>query len=404
MQKQKTVIAACITIVLAFCASFSAEADSNLQNLSQCRRIFAYSGYDNAYFYGYDNHMLCSAHVIPDEMEQTVTTDGIIRAVCHDETSAYALMTTANAKYNLIRLEMNSGEYTISPIAFGSEINHDSFAVADGEVFLMVQDATYGHVESHDFAGNRMYTYYPDNGVNYLFHNGGNAYAVSYSGEIFYLSNGNCSSCAKIEAYSECQNAGIGYIRTDSGQLVSLNGGMNRNSNAVQAVISDGELISSDFGLLLVAVNHFQACLNDNYRCIVNRLETSEISPEISAGADHTEDTVVVVAGMTVAALKKGDKSIGMVYDNDGKEISSGKLRTGYSLRKNSVEYPLAVYGDLNASGTVNSRDIKLFMNHLVGNTTINGVFAVAADMNSDGKLDNRDLVLLSKTVNNQRQ
>ena len=85
MQKQKTVIAACITIVLAFCASFSAEADSNLQNLSQCRRIFAYSGYDNAYFYGYDNHMLCSAHVIPDEMEQTVTTDGIIRAVCHDE-------------------------------------------------------------------------------------------------------------------------------------------------------------------------------------------------------------------------------------------------------------------------------------------------------------------------------
>ena len=133
-------------------------------------------------------------------------------------------------------------------------------------------------------------------------------------------------------------------------------------------------------------------------------METSEISPEISAGADHTEDTVVVVAGMTVAALKKGDKSIGMVYDNDGKEISSGKLRTGYSLRKNSVEYPLAVYGDLNASGTVNSRDIKLFMNHLVGNTTINGVFAVAADMNSDGKLDNRDLVLLSKTVNNQRQ
>ena len=55
--------------------------------------------------------------------------------------------------------------------------------------------------------------------------------------------------------------------------------------------------------------------------------------------------------------------------------------------------------GDLNASGTVNSRDIKLFMEHLVGNSTLTGVFAIAADWNGDGNLDNRDLVLLSKKV-----
>ena len=402
MQKNKHIVAVFLSIVFVFCASFSVKADSNLQNLAKCRRIYAYNGDNNAYFFGYSNHMLCSARVIPDGIERTVTTDGVIRAVCHDETITYALMTTANSQYSLIRLDMNSGDYVISSLASGNTINHDSFSASDGEIFLIVQDSTYGHVESCDYAGNRLYSYYLDKGVNYLFNNGGKSYAVSYSGEIFSLSYGKQIFCAEIEAYSECRNAGVGYIRTENGQLVSLCGKVNRFSYDAQAVISDEELFSADHGILFAAANHFQACLENNYQCIVNHFDTEEETIANSGLADNAEDTVVVDVGLTVAALKKKDEAISAVFDNDGNEITAGKLRTGYSLRKNGIEHPLAVCGDLNASGTVNSRDIKLFMNYLVGNETLTGVFSVAADINRDGQLDNRDLVFLSKLVKKQ--
>lgn len=399
--KHRCIVMVCmiVTAVMAMCASVTVGADSTLQNLAQCRRVYAYSGNNNAYFYGFGNHTLCSARAIPDETERTVTTDGVIRAVCHDEAYAYALITTANSQYSLIKLDMNSGEYQINPLASGNNIQHNSFAVSDGEIFLIVHDSTYGHVESRDFDGNPLHTYYLDKGVNYLFHNGGNAYAVSFSGEIYCLSFGKISSCAKIESYSECQNAGVGYIQTDKGQLVSLTDGTTRNGIGTHVVISDGELFSFDSGLLLAAANHSKAILKDNYQSVVSSRDTPDKPIERNSSNINRENTLIVDAGMTVAALKKRDESISAVYDNDGQEIGSGKLRTGYSLKKHGIEYPLVVRGDLNASGTVNSRDIKLFMEHLVGNSTLTGVFAIAADWNGDGNLDNRDLVLLSKKV-----
>ena len=150
---------------------------------------------------------------------------------------------------------------------------------------------------------------------------------------------------------------------------------------------------------MLAAANHSKAILKDNYQSVVSSRDTPDKPIERNSSNINRENTIIVEAGMTVTALKKRDESISAVYDNDGQEIGSGKLRTGYSLKKYGIEYPLVVRGDLNASGTVNSRDIKLFMEHLVGNSTLTGVFAIAADWNGDGNLDNRDLVLLSKKV-----
>ena len=154
---------------------------------------------------------------------------------------------------------------------------------------------------------------------------------------------------------------------------------------------------------MLAAANHSKAILKDNYQSVVSSRDTPDKPIERNSSNINRENTLIVDAGMTVAALKKRDESISAVYDNDGQEIGSGKLRTGYSLKKHGIEYPLVVRGDLNASGTVNSRDIKLFMEHLVGNSTLTGVFAIAADWNGDGNLDNRDLVLLSKKVTIQQ-
>ena len=395
--KIKAAIASILAIVLAISALGSVGAGNSLRELARCRKIYAYSGENAAYFYGYANQMLCSARVIPDVVERTVTTDGVIRAVSHDETCAYALLATSHHQHSILRLDMNSGEYRITPLVQSSDIVYSSFAVADGEVFLITCGAVYDRVNSYDMEGNKLYTYDLDRGVKTLFHNGGSGYAVSYSGEICRLSYGKCTSCARIPSDADCCNAGVGYIKANEA-LISLTDGSSRRCISKNEVMSGGEVFSSDSGILFAAACSQKARLDDEYSCLVESVEDTEgsrVEVKEKSAAANDEDILLVDAGMTVSALKKSDAMISAVYDNNGEPTTAGKLRTGYSVRKNGAELPLAVRGDLNMSGTVNSRDITTLMNYLVGNITLNRTFCRAADLNDDDAVDTRDLVLL---------
>ena len=404
--KIKAAIASVLAIVLAISALGSVGAGNSLRDLAQCRKVYAYSGESAAYFYGYANQMLCSARVIPDVVEKTVTTDGVIRAVSHDETCAYALLETSHHQHSILKLDMNSGEYRITPLVQSSDIIYSSFAVADGEVFLLTCGTVYDRVSSYDIDGNKLYTYDLDRGVKALFHNGGSGYAVSYSGEICRLSYGNCTSCARIPSDADCRNAGIGYIEA-TGALVSLTDGNSRRCVSKFEVISGGEVFTSDSGILFAAACSQKARLDEEYSCFVESVEDSgenREEPENKRTAANNEDILVVDAGMTVSALKKSDALISEVYDNYGEATTAGMLRTGYSVRRNGAELPLAVRGDLNMSGTVNSRDITALMNYLVGNITLNRTFCRAADLNDDDAVDTRDLVLLDHMVKRNKE
>ena len=80
-------------LALFLCTPFRAVAEtaSDLSVLSSAKRIFSYSGKASAYFYGFSNQTLYSARVIPSAALRTVRTGGVIRAVCHDENSVYAM-------------------------------------------------------------------------------------------------------------------------------------------------------------------------------------------------------------------------------------------------------------------------------------------------------------------------
>ena len=62
--------------------------------------------------------------------------------------------------------------------------------------------------------------------------------------------------------------------------------------------------------------------------------------------------------------------------------------------------YTFIVMGDINGTGTVNSRDVKIMFNCLFGINTVGGVYKTAADMNGDEKLSTADLVMLDKIIN----
>ena len=58
--------------------------------------------------------------------------------------------------------------------------------------------------------------------------------------------------------------------------------------------------------------------------------------------------------------------------------------------------YTVIVPGDINASGTVNTADMRLLQRVLVGETELTDTAALAADLNENGRPDAADLVLLA--------
>ena len=59
--------------------------------------------------------------------------------------------------------------------------------------------------------------------------------------------------------------------------------------------------------------------------------------------------------------------------------------------------FELSVIGDITGEGNVNSRDLSLFMEYLIGTADFNGVYVTSADLSDDGKLDVKDLAMMHR-------
>ena len=75
---------------------------------------------------------------------------------------------------------------------------------------------------------------------------------------------------------------------------------------------------------------------------------------------------------------------------------ASGRLKTGMSVLIDDELYTVIVPSDINASGTVNTADMRLLQCVLVGETELTDTAAFAADLNENGRPDAADLVLLA--------
>ena len=78
------------------------------------------------------------------------------------------------------------------------------------------------------------------------------------------------------------------------------------------------------------------------------------------------------------------------------RQQSYGQLKTGMSVLIDDELYTVIVPGDINASGTVNTADMRLLQRVLVGETELTDTAALAADLNENGRPDAADLVLLA--------
>lgn len=86
------------------------------------------------------------------------------------------------------------------------------------------------------------------------------------------------------------------------------------------------------------------------------------------------------------------------IYFDSGK-TASGDLRTGMAVLLEEETYTVVVPGDINATGTVNTLDMRLAMRYLLGEDDLSPAAFAALDLTRDGEANTGDLVLLARAI-----
>lgn len=112
-----------------------------------------------------------------------------------------------------------------------------------------------------------------------------------------------------------------------------------------------------------------------------------------------------IPAGTTVAGFKSDmdHEGYSVALYRDDIEKKSGNIGTAwnavFSSDSDSITFELSVTGDITGEGSVNSRDLKLLMDHLIGKAAYNGVYVLSSDLSDDGKVDVIDLAMMAERI-----
>ena len=406
----------------------------NLSLLSNCKNIYTYSSDNSSYIFGYNSDTLYSAKVLPRYNIRYITVEGLIRSVCHNDTYAYALYEDSriNDNYYVVQMNMNNGNCTYFNMGKYSKLNYNYLAVADSEIFLINSDSHYSYVMGLDFNGAKLYEYCFSSVVSNVFINNGKAYALLYSGEIYNIGKGSYCYVTTVNSEAKICNAGNDCIFTNNETLVSLKNnsqqkvyGANLNCvvNNNQIIYADGNKLRTADGkfyntsyniIALTSTGDNIALLLSDYTCkiiakselntSINRLNIDSNSSNSSLYCLSDDEIIYAVeSGTTVSQFKNNYSASASVYDSDGNLITSGKIKTGYSVIASDVRYYISVRGDVTGEGNVKSNDIALLMSVLVGETELGGAYYKSADYNYDGYVNNKDLVLIAQKYEQQK-
>ena len=122
---------------------------------------------------------------------------------------------------------------------------------------------------------------------------------------------------------------------------------------------------------------------------------------------DRSNNTIFLPPTTTFAVLRdslNSTKDTIIMKNLSSAIINSGNLGTGYTVAlqiDGSIvdKLTIIVKGDINGTGTVNSRDVQLLYDQLNGSETLSDIQLLACDINSDELIDTSDLLLLKQQI-----
>ena len=110
-----------------------------------------------------------------------------------------------------------------------------------------------------------------------------------------------------------------------------------------------------------------------------------------------------IPAGTSFAQFKKNMSYTGYTAElyRGSRGITSGNVGTAmtviFNSEQSSYTFELSVAGDITGEGNVNSRDVGMLMDYLIGSAAYDGVYLLSSDVSSDGNVDVMDLAILCR-------
>ena len=126
---------------------------------------------------------------------------------------------------------------------------------------------------------------------------------------------------------------------------------------------------------------------------------TATPDPDVTAKLRVSGHILYAEPGVTAAKLRAAFPQAEVEVYTSSSAAASGRLKTGMSVLIDDELYTVIVPGDINASGTVNTVDMRLLQRVLVGETELTDTAALAADLNENGRPAAADLVLLAANM-----
>ena len=121
-------------------------------------------------------------------------------------------------------------------------------------------------------------------------------------------------------------------------------------------------------------------------------LVTTDTSTIQGTGIKTSGTNVICNPNITVANIKKASPNA-VIKNASGKEVTSGNVGTGYTVKVDGRTFTVRKIGDPTGDGSITSADYVRIKNYLRGKASLNANQLYAADATGDGKVTSADYV-----------
>lgn len=201
---------------------------------------------------------------------------------------------------------------------------------------------------------------------------------------------------------------------------ISADGGLNLretpNGNVIRILSNGTKVTRTEIGTEQINGNYWDKIITpDGAEGYVARsylrdsngnIPSGRVDPEQPQNGVKKDDNAKTV---TMEPLTKVENlsSLGsnvVVKKQDGTQITEGQIGTGYKINIDGTEFTAIKLGDNSGDGEIDSMDMYVMIQHILGNREFNEYERKATDLDNDGVIDSMDMYIMIQYILGNRE